>query len=254
VAKSNRWRITTMTEPTGGSFIGRVMDSPAPAMLMLLSLLIGVVALWLTPREEEPQIVVPIADVIVSAPGLSAQQVERQIAVPMEKLLYQIDGVEYVYSASHNGRCVVTVRYHVGEDREESLFKIYNKVFSNVDRIPAAVESWVVKPNEIDDVPIVVAALWSDDPERFDDHDLRRLAEELELELQSITATNRVSRVRRLMWPGRSRSRTSSFRPARSSNAIGPLSSMPAPSWATPSRCARWWSMSSTAYPCTCVT
>jgi len=192
VAKSNRWRITTMTEPTGGSFIGRVMDSPAPAMLMLLSLLIGVVALWLTPREEEPQIVVPIADVIVSAPGLSAQQVERQIAVPMEKLLYQIDGVEYVYSASHNGRCVVTVRYHVGEDREESLFKIYNKVFSNVDRIPAAVESWVVKPNEIDDVPIVVAALWSDDPERFDDHDLRRLAEELELELQSITATNRV--------------------------------------------------------------
>ncbi len=176
----------------GGGFIGRVMDSPMPAMLILLALLSGAVALWLTPREEEPQIVVPIADVIVNAPGLSAQQVERQIAVPLEKLLHQIDGVEYVYSVSRNGGCVVTVRYYVGEDREESLFKIYNKVFSNSDQIPDAVTSWVVKPNEVDDVPIVVAALWSDDPERFGDHELRRLAEEIEQELQSITATNRV--------------------------------------------------------------
>lgn len=180
-------------QAAGGGFIGRVMDSPMPVMLMLLALLSGAVALWLTPREEEPQIVVPIADVIVNAPGLSAQQVERQIAVPLEKLLHQIDGVEYVYSVSRNGGCVVTVRYYVGEDREESLFKIYNKVFSSSDLIPAAVESWVVKPNEVDDVPIVVAALWSDDPERFGDHDLRRLAEEIELELQSIEATNRVS-------------------------------------------------------------
>ncbi len=179
--------------PRGGGFIGRVMDSPMPVMLMLLALLSGAVALWLTPREEEPQIVVPIADVIVNAPGLSAQQVERQIAVPLEKLLHQIDGVEYVYSVSRSGSCVVTVRYYVGEDREESLFKIYNKVFSNSDQIPEAVESWVVKPNEVDDVPIVVAALWSDDPETVDDHDLRRLAEEIEQELQSIPATNRVT-------------------------------------------------------------
>ncbi len=178
--------------PAGGGFIGRVMDSPMPAMIMLLALLSGCVALWLTPREEEPQIVVPVADVIVNAPGLSAEQVERQIAVPLEKLLHQIDGVEYVYSASQSGGCVVTVRFFVGEDREQSLFKIYNKIFSGSDQIPAAVESWVVKPNEIDDVPIVVAALWSDDPERFDDHALRRLAEEIEQELQSITATNRV--------------------------------------------------------------
>ncbi len=187
-----------MTEPEhtvahAGGIVGRVMDSPLPAMILLLALASGAAALWLTPREEEPQIVVPIADVIVRTPGLSAQQVERQVAVPLEKLLHQIDGVEYVYSTSRNGGCVVTVRYYVGEDREESLFKIYNKVFSNADQIPAAVESWVVKPNEVDDVPIVVAALWSEDPEQFDAHDLRRLGEEIEQELQSITATNRVS-------------------------------------------------------------
>jgi multidrug efflux pump subunit AcrB len=93
---------------------------------------------------------------------------------------------------SQPGRAVVTVRFFVGEDREDSLVKIYNKVFSNIDRLPAVVDSWVIKPVEIDDVPIVVAALWSEDPERTGDHELRRLAEEIELQLQGIPNTNRV--------------------------------------------------------------
>ena len=117
---------------------------------------------------------------------------ERQIATPLEKILYQIDGVEYVYSMSRSQRCVVTVRFYVGENREDSLIKIYNKVFSNTDRIPAAVKSWVVKPLEIDDVPIVVVALWSDNPDLTSDHELRRLAEEIEHDLQSIENTNRI--------------------------------------------------------------
>ena len=139
-----------------------VMQGPLPLLLLLAALVAGIVALLITPREEEPQIVVPLADVFVAAPGLSAEQVERQIATPLEKLLYQIDGVEYVYSMSRPGRCVVTVRFFVGQDRVASLVKIYNKLYSETDQIPQAVQAWVVKPVEIDDVPIVVAVLWSD--------------------------------------------------------------------------------------------
>ncbi len=169
------------------------MDGPLPAMLMLFAMAVGVAALLITPREEEPQIIVPLADVLVSAPGLSAEQVERQVATPLEKLLSQIDGVEYIYSRSRAGHSVVTVRFFVGEDREDSLVKVYNKIYSNSDSIPTAVDAWVVKPVEVDDVPIVVAALWSDSPQRTDDYALRRMAEEIEHKLQSITATNRVT-------------------------------------------------------------
>ncbi|MGD9301992.1 MAG: efflux RND transporter permease subunit, partial [Desulfobacterales bacterium] len=172
--------------------LGQTMQGPLPLLLLLVAFVGGMVALMITPREEEPQIIVPMADVLVSAPGLSAEQVERQIATPLEKLLYQIDGVEYVYSMSRSDQCVVTVRFYVGEDREDSLVKIYNKVFSEIDRIPAAVQSWVVKPIEVDDVPIVVAVLWSDDPALTGDHELRRLAEEIEHDLQSIKDTNRI--------------------------------------------------------------
>ena len=133
-----------------------------------------------------------MADVSCYRSGLSAEQVERQIATPLEKLLFQIDGVEHVYSMSQSESCVVTVRFYVGEDRVDSLVKIYNKIYSNTDRIPAAVESWVVKPIEIDDVPIVIAVLWSEDPAVIDDHVLRRLAEEVEHDLQSIDNSNRL--------------------------------------------------------------
>ena len=162
-------------------------------LFTVISLAIGAVALMLTPREEEPQIVVPMADVMISAPGLTASEVERQVTLPLEKMLYQIDGVEYVYSMSQNGRSVVTVRFYVGEDREDSLVKLYNKLESNRDRVPANVTQWVIKPIEIDDVPIVIATLWSEDIERYDDHALYRIAQELQNELQAIPYTNRVS-------------------------------------------------------------
>jgi len=161
-------------------------------LLVVVSLLLGVASLWLTPREEEPQIVVPMADVFVSAPGLSSEEVERTVTTRLEKLLYQIDGVEYVYSMSRPGQCVVTVRFLVGEDRENSLVKLYNKIQSNTDHVPPGVAGWVVKPVEIDDVPIVNLTLWSETP-HCDDHQLRRLAEQLQNELQAIDNTNRVS-------------------------------------------------------------
>jgi multidrug efflux pump subunit AcrB len=161
-------------------------------LVILVSLALGLVALWLTPREEEPQIVVPLADVMISVPGLSAEEVERKVTSRLEKMLYQIDGVEYVYSMSRAGQCIVTVRFYVGEDREDSLVKLYNKIQSNVDQIPPSVEAWVVKPIEVDDVPIVNVTLWSERPELHDDFHLHRIATELQNELQSIGDTNRV--------------------------------------------------------------
>jgi multidrug efflux pump subunit AcrB len=172
--------------------VGLALDGALPVLLVLLAVIAGAVALVITPREEEPQIVVPMADVLVAAPGLSAAQVERQVASPLEKLLHQIDGVEHVYSVSNAGRAVVTVRFHVGEDREDSLVKIYNKIYSNTDRVPAVVSSWVVKPVEVDDVPILMVTLWSRELAAGSDYELRRLAEEVAERIQAIEDTNRV--------------------------------------------------------------
>ncbi len=157
-------------------------------LLIVISLIAGAVALLVTPREEEPQIVVPLADVLVHMPGASAEEVEKQVSTRLERLLYQIDGVEYVYSMSRPGMAVVTVRFYVGEDREDSLIKLYNKIAMNTDIVPPGVTGWVVKPIEIDDVPIVNVTLWS---ERYNDHELRRVAEQVEIQLQSVRNTSR---------------------------------------------------------------
>ncbi|MBN2475700.1 MAG: efflux RND transporter permease subunit [Pirellulales bacterium] len=161
-------------------------------LLVVVSVVLGAVSLYLTPREEEPQIVVPMADVFVSAPGLSARLVEEKITARVEKLLTQIDGVEYVYSMSRPEQCIVTVRFYVGEDREDSIVKLYNKIHSNADRVPPEVAGWVVKPIEVDDVPIVNVTLWSDRTELYGDYQLRRMAEQLQNELQAIPNTNQV--------------------------------------------------------------
>jgi len=177
-------------------FLTRVVDlflrGDVALLLVIVSLLVGTAALYVTPREEEPQIVVPLADVLVSAPGLSAHEVEQKVSNRLEKLLFQIDGVEYVYSMSMPGRSIVTVRFYVGEDREDSIVKLYNKLHSNLDQVPPGVTGWVVKPVEVDDVPIVNVTLWSDRPELYGDHELRRMAEQIQHELQAIQNTNRV--------------------------------------------------------------
>jgi multidrug efflux pump subunit AcrB len=152
-------------------------------ILILVSLIAGIGALWITPREEDPQIVIPVADVLIRMPGASASEVERQVSSRLEKLLYQIDGVKHVYSMSFPSGAVVTVQFHVGEDRERSWVKLYNKIRSNIDQVPPGVNGWVVKPVEIDDVPIINITLYS---AKYDDYVLRRLAEELQLRLQGV--------------------------------------------------------------------
>jgi multidrug efflux pump subunit AcrB len=159
-------------------------------LFIIISLFAGAFALMITPREEEPQIVVPVADVMISYPGGSAEEVERLVSSRLERLLYQIDGVEYVYSMSRPGMAVVTVRFYVGENREESLIKLYNKVFQNIDRTTPGITGWVIKPIEIDDVPIVNATLYSD---RYDTHGLYRVAEEIVHRLQNIRDSARIT-------------------------------------------------------------
>ena len=115
------------------------LESNLSLILILLATVVGLAALGLTPREEDPQIVVPLADVYVSFPGHSAAEVEQLVATPLEKILYQIDGVEYVYSMSRENQAIITVRYYVGEDRERSLVKLYKKIDENLDIVPPGV-------------------------------------------------------------------------------------------------------------------
>jgi multidrug efflux pump subunit AcrB len=175
-----------------GGITGRIVEAflrgNLSGMLIAIALICGIAAVLLTPREEEPQIIVPMADVFVQVPGASAEEVERQVSTRLEKILYQIDGVEYVYSMSKPGLAIVTVRFYVGQDRIGSLVKLYNKISMNVDQAPATVAGWVVKPVEIDDVPIVNVTFYSD---RYDADALRRIAEEVENRLQAVKNTGR---------------------------------------------------------------
>ena len=179
------------TEPPRGfiaAVVHRFLTSQLSIILIILSLCLGVAAILVTPREEDPQIVVPLADIYISAPGASAAEVEQLVATPLERLLWQIDGVEYVYSMSSQDMAVVTVRFYVGEERENSILKIHNRIAMNQDAVPPIVKGWVIKPVEIDDVPIVNLTLFSD---RYDDHELRRVGEEV---LARLSAVKDISR------------------------------------------------------------
>lgn len=179
-------------ESAPSGFIARIVrksiSSHLSIILLILSLCLGTSAILVTPKEEEPQIVVPMADVYVYAPGSNATEIEKLVATPLERLLWQIDGVEYVYSMSREDMAIVTVRFYVGEDRENSLVKLHNKITMNIDAAPPIVKGWVVKPVEIDDVPIVNISLYSD---RYDDYELRRIGEEVLSRLSKVKDISR---------------------------------------------------------------
>ncbi len=152
-------------------------------IFILISLLLGFVALIVTPREEEPQIVVPFVDIMISFPGASAEEIEKLISTPVERRLMEIDGIEYVYSMSKPGISIITARFRVGEDKEKSLVKLYDKLISSQHLLPPGVKGWSIKGISIDDIPIVTITLWS---EKKDDYELRRVADELVDKLQEI--------------------------------------------------------------------
>lgn len=153
------------------------VDSKLTPLLVVASVLLGVAAVVLLPREEEPQIKVPMVDVMVSMPGFSAREVEERSTRPMEKMLWEIPGVEYLYSTSRDGESLVIVRFKVGSDPEESLVKLTEKLRSNFDRIPHGVAWPLIKPKSIDDVPILALTFHS---ARYDHLQLRRLAAQVD--------------------------------------------------------------------------
>jgi multidrug efflux pump subunit AcrB len=162
-------------------FAGRVangfIDSKLTPLIIITSVLLGAAAIILLPREEEPQIKVPMMDVLVSMPGFSAKEVEERATRPMEKLLWEIPGVEYVYSTSRPGEGFAIVRFKVGEDVEKSLVKLNQKLQSNFDRIPQGVSFPLIKPKSIDDVPILALTFHS---KRYDHLTLRRMVAQVD--------------------------------------------------------------------------
>jgi multidrug efflux pump subunit AcrB len=166
-------------------FAGKIarafINSKLTPLIVGASLLLGLFAIKMTPREEEPQIVVPMVDIYLPMPGSSPQEVQERVVKPFEAKLWEIKGVEYLYSMSRPGMGIITVRFLVGQPMEESLVKLYNKVMSNRGVLPPGAGEPLVVPKSIDDVPILAVTLWS---ERYDHGTLRALAREVADELK----------------------------------------------------------------------
>jgi len=168
---------------TAGRIAHIFIQSKLTPLAIGAALLLGAFSILQTPREEEPQIVVPMLDVFVRMPGASAQEVAQRATVPMEKLLRELPGVEYIYSISHPGLSMVIVRFYVGTKEEDAIVKTYNKLYANFDRIPQGVSQPIIKARSIDDVPILALTLWG---QNYDAYRLRQIAGELEHTLKQL--------------------------------------------------------------------
>jgi multidrug efflux pump subunit AcrB len=170
-----------MNTGISGRIARAFIHSRLTPLIVIASLLLGLFAVFVTAREEEPQIKVPMIDVFVAYPGASAKEVEERVTTPMEKLLWEIEGIEYVYSMASAGGNLTIVRFFVGTDMEEAIVRLQNKLMSNYDRIPPGVSQPLVKPKSIDDVPVLALTLWS---ERYTGFELRSVATVLADELK----------------------------------------------------------------------
>ncbi len=159
-----------------GRVASAFIRSKLTPLFIVSSLLLGVFAVLRLPREEEPQIIVPMIDVFVGMPGASAREVEQRVTRPMEKLLWEIPGVEYIYSSSKPGGSLAIVRFRVGEDEEKGIVKLNQKMFANFDRIPPGATTPLIKPRSIDDVPILALTLTS---KQYGPLELRRVASQV---------------------------------------------------------------------------
>ncbi|MCW9057561.1 MAG: efflux RND transporter permease subunit [Gammaproteobacteria bacterium] len=162
------------------------IDSPVTPLLILVALTIGLMGLLFTPRQEDPQISVPMVDIFVQYPGTSSSQVASLVTEPLERIMSEIPGVRHVYSMTKRGQAVVTVRFIVGEPLGPSIVKVHDKLQSNLDKIPPGVSMPLVKPKGIDDVPVVTLTLWS---ETVDDASLRTLGVDVLQRLQEVPST-----------------------------------------------------------------
>jgi multidrug efflux pump subunit AcrB len=176
-----------------GKLAARFQNNPLTPILAILGLLLGMVAVLITPQEEEPQIDVTMANVFVPFPGASSKQVEQLVSYPLEKKLSEIEGIKHVYSVSNPGLAVLTVEFTVGIERQPAIVRLYNQVFSNQDWLPpgTGVGQPLIKPKGIDDVPVMALTLWSDDNTKTA-YELGQVAHSLETELKRVSGTRDV--------------------------------------------------------------
>lgn len=172
-----------MQQGFSGKIASAFIRSKLTILLMIAFLLIGGYSTFLIPREEEPQIEVPIADIMIGFPGAEPKEVESKVTAPLEKIISNIKGVEYVYSTTLKGQAMLIVQFYVGEDIERSLVKLYNEIMKNMDKMPGGVTLPLVKTRAIDDVPVLGLTLWS---EKYDDYTLKQLGESLTNEIKKI--------------------------------------------------------------------
>ena len=173
-----------------GRFAHVWISSKLTPLVVIAALLIGGFAVWKLPREEEPQIIVPMIDVLVAMPGASAREVEERVTKPMEKLLWEIPGVEYIYSTSSPGQSLAIVRFFVGQDEEKSIVRLNQKLSANFDIIPPGASQPLVKPRSIDDVPILALTFSS---KRYGDFELRRIAAQTDDAVKQVTDVSAVT-------------------------------------------------------------
>ncbi len=166
------------------------IDNKLTPLMVLAALAVGVFAVLVTPREEEPQIQVPMIDVMVPFPGATAREVEERVASPLEKLLWEIPGVDYIYTTSGPSYALAIVRFKVGQDPEESAVKLHTKLMANPGLLPPGAGPAQVVPKGIDDVPIVALTVWS---QTQDSHALRKVGDELALEIKKIQDISEVA-------------------------------------------------------------
>ena len=167
-----------------GKLAKAFIQSKLTPLIIAASVLLGIGAVVMLPREEEPQIIVPMVDVMVQMPGASSDEVEQRVTKPIEKLLWEIPGVEYIYSTSSPGASIVIVRFKVGQNEEDALVHLNQKLFSNVDQTPFGASSPLVKQRSIDDVPILALTLSSADHDHFL---LRRVAAQVSDQIKEVT-------------------------------------------------------------------
>ena len=159
------------------------LNSKLTPLFIAASLALGIFSVVIIPREEEPQILVPMLDIATAMPGASPAEVEQRVTLPIEELVHQISGVEYVYSTSMPGQSLVIVRFLVGTPQEDALIKVYSKLYSNFDRMPPGVSQPIIKARSIDDVPILSLTLWG---EHYNGYQLRAIADELQHSIQQV--------------------------------------------------------------------
>ncbi len=169
------------------------LTSQITPLLALVGFLLGLFAVMVTPREEEPQINVTFANVFIPFPGATANEVEKLVSTPAEQVLSEVAGLEHVYSVSRPGMSILTVQYKVGEDRTDAVVRLYNKIYSNQDWLSPSlgVLQPIIRPMGIDDVPIVGLTLWTDDESRGG-HELLKVAHAVEVELKRVKGTRDV--------------------------------------------------------------